>query len=78
MALWWWLPIGTVVSAGAIGVGRAATRWFVNALRRSLVDGVTEIVTPLVAELREWAQTAIVRRLDDHEDRITALEDPDG
>lgn len=75
---WLWFPIGAVLSGAVLAAGKAATRWFVNALRRSLVDAVTEIVTPLVAELREWVETVFVRRLDDHEDRITALEDPDG
>lgn len=75
MDTWLWFPIGAVMSGAVLAAGKAATRWFVNALKRSLVDAVTEIVTPLVAELRCWAETAIVRRLDDHEERIASLEE---
>lgn len=75
MDAWLWFPIGAVLSGAVLAAGKAATRWFVNALKRSLVDAVTEIVTPLVAELRCWAERVIVRRLDEHEDRITALEE---
>jgi hypothetical protein len=75
MSAGWWIPISALLAAGAGVIGKKVAQWFLLALRRSMVDAVTEITMPLVAEMRTWAETAIVHRLDDHEVRIKLLEE---